>query len=58
MSRKIKTYVVEVNGTRYKRVFSIGNNPNVCTMCDLNELCGSDEMGAPCSGGRDFFKKE
>lgn len=58
MSRKIKTYVVEINGIRYKRVFSIRPFPNVCSRCDLDALCGSDEMGTPCSGGRDYFKKE
>mgnify|MGYP006354357503 FL=1 len=54
---KIKSYVVEINGIRYERVFS--SRPlSVCTECDLNKVCGSDEMGAPCSGGRDEFIKE
>lgn len=54
---KIKSYVVEINGIRYERVFS--SRPlSVCTECDLNKVCGSDEMGAPCSGGRDYFIKE
>lgn len=55
---KIKSYVVEINGIRYKRVFSIIRKSNICKMCDLDELCGSDEMGAPCCGNRDYFKKE
>lgn len=55
---KIKSYYVEINEVRYKRHFSIRKNPNVCMKCDLAELCGSDEMGAPCSAGRDYFKKE
>lgn len=58
MSKKIKSYYVEVNGIRYKRVFSLIRKSYACTMCDLDELCGSDEMGVPCSGCGDYFKKE
>lgn len=59
MSKKIKSYVIEINGIRYKRVFSIMPFPKGCTDCDLDGLCGTvDEMGVPCSGHRDYFKKE
>ena len=58
MSKKIKSFYVEVNGIRYKRVFSIIPFPKSCSGCDLDGFCGTDEMGVPCSGHRDYFKKE
>ena len=57
MSKKIKSFYVEVNGIRYKRVISTIPFPMGCLDCDLDGLCGTWDMGVPCSGHGDCFKK-
>lgn len=56
MSKKIKSYVVEINGTRYKRVHDGLNG--TCSRCDIRDYCISPEIGVPCGFGLDYFKKE
>lgn len=56
MSKKIKSYALEINGIRYKRVRDglIGT----CSRCDIRDYCSSPEIGVPCGWGLDYFKKE
>lgn len=56
MSKKIKSFAVEINGIRYKRVRN--GLKGTCSRCDIREYCSSPEIGIPCGWGLDYFIKE